>query len=101
MKTINSYEFPVLDPEDVPPEPDKLFVEDQLAAAIRNITGVDNVVVTGRFSRTVVRVDRDRSGEPIEIKVSWDVFADENRFNPGVGGWVVVCSSLINMGLVN
>ena len=101
MNTLNDYNFRIVLEDELPEEPERLFTKNQLRTAIREVTGADDVVVTGQFSRSVTKVRKHRvTHEPDEIKVSWDVFADENRYDPGVGGWVVIMSSLKSHGLL-
>ena len=92
MRTLNDYDFDVR--ADVPEKPDKLFVPAQLEAAILAAYNLDSVEVSERFRTRVTDVTQQRAGGPLEARVSWQVFDDEeHRFEDG-DGWAVICSAL-------
>lgn len=104
VETFNDYPFDVQ--TDLVPEPDYLgdvkMSEDQLESAVQDIVpDRATVEASGRHTRTVAEADIHKaSGEVHRITVSYDIYADEEHYRPGVGGWAVIVSCLDDLGLL-
>lgn len=92
VQLANDYEFPAPQGE-IPARPDRLFIPEQLRQAVAEHAPDDvTIEINERFTRTVVRAQREQRGDALTLELSWDAFQDEEHY--GGDGWVATISGV-------
>lgn len=110
VETYNEYNFPI-EPDQLPDEPDWVgqddehtvkMVPEQLERKVAELVPDDaEVTASKRHTRTVGEANiHKRTGEVQSITVSYDIYADECHYRPGVGGWTVIMACLDHIGVL-
>jgi hypothetical protein len=93
---LNEYDFPILDLDECPERPDKLFVKKQLVRAIEKLDFVPEyteIKLNEQFRTTVLRCTHDDRNDRLEkMELGWSVFDKEETLNGD--GWVVLVSAI-------